>query len=210
MIRVLVADDHTIVREGLKQILSDTPDIKVADEAANAKEVITKVSDNDYDLVLLDISFPGRSGVDILKQLKCLKPKLPVLILSMYPEEQYAVRSLKSGASGYLTKESASDELITAIRQVTKGKKYITASLAERLVFELDKDYEDQPHEILSDREYQVMCLVASGKTVTEIAGALSLSVKTISTYRGRILQKMDMKNNAQLIRYAIEHGLVD
>ena len=123
MIRVLVADDHTIVREGLKQILSDTPDIEVADEAANAKEVITKVSDNDYDLVLLDISFPGRSGIDILKQLKCSKPKLPVLILSMYPEEQYAVRSLKAGASGYLTKESASDELIEAIRQVTKGKR---------------------------------------------------------------------------------------
>ena len=139
MIRVLVADDHTIVREGLKQILSDTPDIEVADEAANAKEVITKVSDYNYDLVLLDISFPGRSGIDILKQLKCSKPKLPVLILSMYPEEQYAVRSLRAGASGYLTKESASDELISAIRQVTKGKRYITSSLAERLVFELER-----------------------------------------------------------------------
>jgi DNA-binding NarL/FixJ family response regulator len=209
MIRILVADDHTIVREGLKQILSDTPDIEVADEAANAKEVITKVSDNDYDLVLLDISFPGRSGVDILKQLKCSKPKLPVLILSMYPEEQYAVRSLRAGASGYLTKESASDELISAIRQVTKGKRYITASLAERLVFELEKDYEDQPHEVLSDREYQVMCLIASGKTVKEIAEALSLSVKTISTHRSRILRKMAMDNNAQLTHYAIKRGLV-
>ena len=209
MIRVLVADDHTIVREGLKQILSDTPDIEVADEAANAKEVITKVSDSDYDLVLLDISFPGRSGVDVLKQLKCLKPKLPVLILSMYPEEQYAVRSLRAGASGYVTKESASDELIAAIRQVTKGKKYITTSLAERLVFELEKDYGDQPHEILSDREYQVMCLIASGKTVKEIAEALSLSVKTISTHRSRILRKMAMRNNAQLTHYAIKHGLV-
>ena len=209
MIRVLVADDHTIVREGLKQILSDTTDIEVADEAANAKEVITKVSDRDYDLVLLDISFPGRSGVDILKQLKCLKPKLPVLILSMYPEEQYAVRSLKAGASGYLTKESASDELIAAIRQVTKGKKYITTSLAERLVFELEKDYEDQLHEVLSDREYQVMCLIASGKTVKEIAEALSLSVKTISTHRSRILQKMGMRNNAQLTHYAIKLDLV-
>ena len=209
MIRVLVADDHTIVREGLKQILSDTPDIEVADEAANAKEVITKVNDSDYDLVLLDISFPGRSGVDVLKQLKCLKPKLPVLILSMYPEEQYAVRSLRAGASGYVTKESASDELIAAIRQVTKGKKYITTSLAERLVFELEKDYGDQPHEILSDREYQVMCLIASGKTVKEIAEALSLSVKTISTHRSRILRKMAMRNNAQLTHYAIKHGLV-
>ena len=209
MIRVLDADDHTIVREGLKQILSDTPDIEVADEAANAKEVITKVSDTDYDLVLLDISFPGRSGVDILKQLKCSKPKLPVLILSMYPEEQYAIRSLKAGASGYLTKESASDELIAAIRQVTKGKKYITASLAERLVFELEKEYEDKPHEVLSDREYQVMCLIASGKTVKEIAEALSLSVKTISTHRSRILRKMAMENNAQLTHYAIKHGLV-
>lgn len=210
MIRVLVADDHTIVREGLKQILSDTPDIEVADEAANAKEVITKVSDNEYDLVLLDISFPGRSGIDILKQLKCLKPKLPVLILSMYPEEQYAIRSLKAGASGYVTKESASDELIAAIRQVTKGKKYITTSLAERLVFELEKDYEDQPHEVLSDREYQVMCLIASGKTVKEIAEALSLSVKTISTHRSRILRKMAMHNNAQLTHYAIKLGLVE
>ncbi len=209
MIRVLVADDHTIVREGLKQILSDTPDIEVADEAANAKEVITKVSDNEYDLVLLDISFPGRSGIDILKQLKCLKPKLPILILSMYPEEQYAVRSLKAGASGYLTKESASDELIAAIHHVTKGKKYITTSLAERLVFELEKDYEDQLHEVLSDREYQVMCLIASGKTVKEIAAALSLSVKTISTHRSRILTKMGMKNNAQLTHYSIKHGLV-
>ena len=210
MIRVLVADDHTIVREGLKQILSDTPDIEVADEAGNAKEVILKVSDNDYDLVLLDISFPGRSGVDILKQLKCLKPKLPVLILSMYPEEQYAIRSLKAGASGYLTKESASDELIAAIRQVTKGKKYITISLAERLVFELGKDYEDQPHEVLSDREYQVMCLIASGKAVKEIAEALSLSVKTISTHRSRILRKMGMRNSSQLTHYAIKQGLVD
>jgi len=209
MIRVLVADDHTIVREGLKQILSDTPDIEVAEEAANAKEVITKVSDNDYDLVLLDISFPGRSGIDILKQLKCLKPKLPVLILSMYPEEQYAVRSLKAGASGYLTKESASDELINAIRKVTQGQKYITTSLAERLVFELDKDYGDQPHEILSDREYQVMCLIASGKTVKEIAEALSLSVKTISTHRSRILTKMAMRNNSQLTHYAIKNKLV-
>jgi len=209
MIRVLVADDHTIVREGLKQILSDIPDIEVAGEAAYANEVISKVSDNDYDLVLLDISFPGRSGVDILKQLKCLKPKLPVLILSMYPEEQYAVRSLKAGASGYLTKESASDELISAIRQVTKGKKYITTSLAERLVFKLEKDYEDLPHEVLSDREYQVMCLIASGKTVKEIAEALSLSVKTISTHRSRILQKMDMRNSSQLTHYAIKYGLV-
>lgn len=209
MIRVLVADDHTIVREGLKQILSDTPDIEVADEAANAKEVITKISENDYDLVLLDVSFPGRSGIDVLKQLKCLKQKLPVLILSMYPEEQYAIRSLKAGASGYLTKESASDELIAAIRQVTKGKRYITTSLAERLVFELEKDYEDQPHELLSDREYQVMCLIGSGKTVKEIADALSLSVKTISTHRSRILKKMGMRNNAQLTHYAIKQKLV-
>ena len=193
MIKVLVADDHTLVRKGLKQILLDAEDIQHVDEAKDGKETLNKVNEEDYDLVLLDISLPGRSGIDVLKQLKCTKPKLPVLILSMHPEEQYAVRSLRAGAAGYLTKESAPDELIDAIKKVAAGGKYITASLAE----------------ILSDREYQVMCLIASGKTVKEIAEALNLSVKTISTHRSRILNKMRMDNNAQLTHYAIKRGLV-
>lgn len=210
MIKVLVADDHTLVREGLKQIFSSFPDIVVADEASNGKEVLNKVWKNNYGVVLLDISFPGRSGLDILKQLKCIKPKLPVLILSMHPEEQYAVRALRSGASGYLTKDSVPEELIEAIRKVSLGKKYITYSLAEKLAFDLDVGTQKPLYETLSDREYQVMCMIASGKTVSQIARELSLSVKTISTHRAHILEKMKMKNNAQLTHYAIKLGLVD
>ena len=209
MIKVLIADDHTLVRKGLKQILLDAEDIQHVDEAKDGKETLNKVDEEDYDLVLLDISLPGRSGIDVLKQLKCTKPNLPVLILSMHPEEQYAVRSLRAGAAGYLTKESAPDELIDAIKKVAAGGKYITASLAEKLAGELGPDAEKLLHEILSDREYQVMCLIASGKTVKEIAEALNLSVKTISTHRSRILNKMRMDNNAQLTHYAIKRGLV-
>lgn len=210
MIKVLIVDDHTIVREGLRQILEETPDIVVAGEASSAQEVMDKVWNRSFDLVLLDISLPGRSGLDVLKQLKSIKPDLPILILSMHPEEQYAVRSLRAKASGYLTKESASDELIKAIRKVSKGRKYITSSLAEKLAFELEDSSGGSSHEKLSDREFQVMCMIASGKRVKEIADALSLSVKTISTYRTRILKKMNMRNNSQLIHYAIKSGLVD
>ncbi len=209
MIRVLIADDHTLVRKGLKQLLLDTKDIERVDEARDGKETINKVSKKDYNLVLLDISLPGRSGIDVLKQLKSLKPKLPVLILSMHPEEQYAVRSLRAGASGYLTKESAPDELIDAIRKVAGGGKYITSSLAEKLAGEIGPSTEKPIHETLSDREYQVMCMIASGKTVKDISEELNLSVKTISTHRSRILRKMHMDNNAQLTHYAIKHGLV-
>ncbi len=210
MIKVLVADDHTLVRKGLKQLLLETKDIEEVDEARDGKETITKVNKKDYDLVLLDISLPGRSGIDVLKQLKYSKPGLPVLILSMHPEEQYAVRSLRAGAAGYLTKESAPVELIAAIRKVARGGKYITASLAEKLAGEIGPSSEKLLHEMLSDREYQVMCMIASGKPVKEIAEALNLSVKTISTHRARILRKMHMDNNAQLTHYAIKHGLVD
>jgi len=210
MIKVLIVDDHTIVREGLRQILEETLDIAVTGEASSAQEVINKVKNNDFDIVLLDISLPGRSGLDVLKQLKSIKPDLPVLILSMHPEEQYAIRSLRAKASGYLTKESASDELIKAIRKVAQGRKYITSSLAERLAFELEDNASCSYHEKLSDREYQVMCMIATGKRVKEIADALSLSVKTISTYRTRILKKMNMKNTSHLIYYAIKSGLVD
>jgi two-component system invasion response regulator UvrY len=209
MIKVLIADDHTLVRKGLKQILLETKDFEDVDEANDGKETINKISKKNYDLVLLDISLPGRSGIDVLKQLKCLKPDLPVLILSMHPEEQYAVRSLRAGAAGYLTKESAPDELIDAIRKVAGGRMYITASLAEKLAEEIGPASGKLLHERLSDREYQVMCMIASGKTVKEIAEILNLSVKTISTFRSRLLKKMYMDNNAQLTHYAVKHNLV-
>ena len=210
MIKILIADDHVIVREGLKQIVAETSDMVVSDEAGSGHEVLNKVLKNDYDVLVLDITMPGRGGLDVLKQIKSQKPELPVLVLSVHPEEQYAVRTLKAGASGYLTKESAPDELIAAIRKVSVGKKYVSPSLAEKLVFELEIDTEKPLHEALSDREYQVMCMIASGKTVKEIAEELFLSVKTISTYRSRILEKMKMKNNAELTYYAIKHGLVE
>jgi two-component system invasion response regulator UvrY len=209
MIRLLIGDDHAVVRKGMKQILAETRDIVVADEAGNGREVLDKVRKDDFDMVLLDISMPGRDGLEVLKELKNLRPKLPVLMLSMYPEEQYAVRSLRSGASGYLTKDSAPDELIAAIRKVSSGGKYVSVSLAEKLAHKLGAGEERPLHEELSDREYQVMCMIASGKTVKEIGEQLSLSVKTVSTYRSRILAKMRMKGNADLTRYAIENRLV-
>ncbi|MFI5293747.1 MAG: response regulator [Thermodesulfovibrionales bacterium] len=210
MIKILIADDHRIVREGLKQILAETQDMIVTDEANNAQEVLKKVWDNDYDVLLLDISMPGRSGLDILKQLKSDRPKLSVLVLSMYSEEQYALRALRAGASGYMTKESAPDELIEAIRKVSTGRKYISPSVAEKLAFSLESGDERPPQETLSDREFQVMCMIASGKTIKAIADELSLSVKTVSTYRARILEKMRMKNNAELTHYAIQNKLVE
>ena len=210
MIKILIADDHAIVREGLKQILSESPDLVVVAEASSGQEVLEKISKNDLDLVVLDIAMPGRGGLDILKEIKTQKPRLPVLMLSMYPEEQYAIRVLKSGASGYLTKESAPSELVMAIRQISQGKKYISPSLAEKLAIDLELSPDKLPHEILSDREYQVMCMIASGKTLKEIADGLSLSIKTISTYRSRILEKMNMKTNAELTHYAIKNNLVD
>ncbi len=209
MIKLLVADDHAIVRKGIAQIIAETTDIVVAGEARNGQEVMEKANTDDYDLVLLDISMPGRDGLEILKTLKRQWPKLAVLILSMYPEEQYAVRALRSDASGYLTKESAPDELVAAIRKVSAGRKYISVSLAEKLVAKLELHQAQAPHEQLSDREYQIMCMIASGKTQTKIADALSLSIKTISTYRTRLLKKMHMKSNAEITRYAIENKLV-
>lgn len=210
MIRVLIADDHQIVREGLKQILAETSDIAAVGEASNAGEVLTQVLKNDYDVVLLDISMPGRSGLEILRELKSAKAGLKILMLSMHPEEHYAVRALKAGASGYLTKDRAPEELIEAIRRVSLGGKYISATLAEKLAFYLEEDSEKPPHERLSDREYEVMRMLASGKTVKEIAQELSLSVKTISTHRTRLLRKMNMKTNAQLASYAIQNKLVE
>jgi DNA-binding NarL/FixJ family response regulator len=209
-IRILIADDHPIVRAGFKQVLSETPDLVVADEAGNGQEVLEHLKKKKYDVVLLDISMPGKNGLEILKELKTDYPKLPVLILSIYPEEQYAIRALKAGAAGYLTKESAPHELISAIRKISAGGRYISASLAEKLATYLNVDMTKSPHETLYDREHQVMRLIASGKTVSEIAESLNLSVKTISTYRTHILEKMKMKNNAEITLYAVQNKLVE
>lgn len=197
MIKILIADDHAIVRKGLVQILADSPDAIVIAEASDGEEVFGKVSGGDFDLVLLDISMPGRGGLDVLKELKSRNPGLPVLILSMHPEEQYAVRALRCGASGYLTKGSASDELLHAINKVLSGGKYISSSLAEKLAESLGNNAEKAPHETLSNREYQVMRMIGAGKTASEIAAEMSLSVKTISTFRARTPHKMKMKNNS-------------
>lgn len=210
MTRILIADDHTIVREGLKQILEETKDLVVTGEAANGHEALDCVRRRDFDAVLLDISMPGRNGIDILKEIRTERPNLPVLVLSMHSEEQYAVRALRAGASGYITKESPPDELILAIRKVATGKKYIGPTLAEKLASVLEKGKDKHLHEALSDREYQVLCMIASGKSVKEIGEELSLSIKTISTYRTRILEKMGMKTNAQLTHYAIQNRLVE
>lgn len=209
MTKILIADDHAILRKGLRRILTEMDEGYDIDEASNGYEVIDKIREMDYDLILLDISMPGLSGLDALKQIKAENPKLPVLILTMHPEEQYALRALKAGASGYLTKESVPDELMNAIRKILRGGKYIGNSLAERLAFAFDEKTEKQPHELLSDREYQVFLLIASGKGLTEIAEVMSLSVKTVSTYRSRILDKMKMKSNAELIHYAIKNKLL-
>jgi len=208
-IRILIADDHPIVRAGFKLVISDTQDMTVADEAGNGQEVLNLIRKKDYDIVLLDISMPGRNGLEVLKDLKAEKPKLPVMILSIYPEEQYAVRALRAGASGYMTKASAPNELIAAIRKISQGGKYISASLAEKLTEYLDEDANKPLHEKLSDREYQVMLLIASGKTVSDIADELCLSVKTVSTYRSHIIDKMRLKNNAEITLYAVQNNLI-
>jgi two-component system invasion response regulator UvrY len=210
MLKIIIADDHPIVRAGMKQIISEASDLIVADEASDGRQLLGKLRKENFDVVILDISMPHMDGLDVLKQLKIDQPKLPVIVLSIHPEDQYALRVLKAGASGYVTKVSAPDELINAIRKVCRGGKYISPSIAEKLAFQLEANFEEMPHEALSDREYQVLCLLASGKTVTDIADELALSVKTVSTYRARILEKMNMKNNAELIHYAVQNKLVD
>ena len=209
-IKVLIADDHAIVREGLKQILADTRDIMVAGDAENGFEALKLIRRSPSDVVLLDISMPDRSGIEVLKQLRKEFPKLAVLMLSMHREDQYAIRALKAGAAGYLNKQSAPAELVTAIRQVAAGRKYVSLALAEELANQLDEDHEQPPHAALSDREYQTMTMIASGKTVSDIAAELTLSVKTISMYRSRVLQKMKLRHNAELTHYAIKNRLVD
>jgi len=210
MLKILVADDHPVFCRGLKQIVAETLDMVVADQVSSGHEALNRARTGSYDLVLLDISMPDGSGMDVLGQLRAEQPDLPVLVLSMHPEEQYAVRALKAGASGYLMKQSTPEELVTAIRKIAAGGRYVSDSLAERLAAIVQGIEGQAPHERLSDREYQVMCMIASGKTVTKIASELSLSVKTVSTYRSRILEKMDMDGIAELIRYATRNSLVD
>jgi DNA-binding NarL/FixJ family response regulator len=213
MLRILIVDDHAVVRRGLKEIILETVSIDSGfDEAASGREALLKVTNNNYDLVLLDISMPGRNGLDTLKTIKAEKPDLPVLILSMYPEEQFALRSFKAGASGYITKESAPEELQFAINMILLGKKYLSSYCSEMLLSELsnEKVAIESPHLILSNREYHVACMIAAGKSLKEIAIELVLSDKTISTYRSRILNKMNLKTNAELINYAIKHNMVN
>jgi len=207
--RFLIADDHSIVRRGLKQIISEAFPGSIIDEVVDAEDLLKKAMMETWDVVISDISMPGRSGLDVLQQIKQHHPKLPVLILSMYPEDQYAIRVLKAGASGYLGKDSAPEELVAAINKLLLGKKYITSSIAERLATALDQDIDKDPHEYLSDREFEVLKQLASGKTVSDIAQRLSLSVTTVSTYRARIMSKMNLKSNADLTLYAIEKKLI-
>ncbi|TFW29265.1 response regulator transcription factor [Massilia arenosa] len=209
-IRVFIADDHAIVREGLKQILSESPDIVVAGEAENGVDAVKNFRKAKCQVMLLDISMPDRSGIEVLKQIKKDHPDVNVLMLSMHREDQYAIRSLKAGAAGYMTKQSAPKELVTAIRQVAAGQKYVSAALAQELANQLGENHEALPHEALSDREFQTLTMIASGMTVSAIAKELSLSVKTISEYRARLLVKMKLKNSAELTHYAIKNQLID
>lgn len=210
MIHVVVADDHGIVREGLRQILSAQPDLAVAGEAANHSELIALLRRSACDALVLDIAMPGKNGIETLKQVKQEWPKLPVLMLSMYSEDQYAVRAFKAGASGYLTKLAAAGQVVEAIRRITQGRRYITPELAEALAASFDRDHESPAHKALSDREFSVLRFIAAGKTLTEIGATLSLSPKTVSVYRARLLTKLHLRTNAELTRYAIENGLLE
>lgn len=208
MPKYLIIDDHPIVRKGLRQTLEEMPGVSMITEAGNSQEGLREFLDNDFDAVLLDINLPGKSGLEILADMKAMKPKVPVLIISMYPEEQYAIRALKSGASGYLTKEKASDELPQAILKLTSGGKYITPSIAEKIFNGFDS--ESSKHELLSNREFEVMMHISKGKPIKEIANMLSVSEKTVSTYRSRILEKMNMQSNADIVKYMIREDLID
>jgi DNA-binding NarL/FixJ family response regulator len=210
MIRIVIADDHAILRQGLRQILTSQPDMEVVGEAANYAEVMQQVRRETCDVLVLDIAMPGKNGIETLKQVKHEYPKLPVLMLSMYPEDQYAVRALKAGASGYLNKVSAADQLVHALRQLARGRRYITAELADSLAATLTGNQDVPPHELLSDREFQTLCQIAGGKTLAQIADELVVSPKTISVYRARLLAKLKLTTNAELTRYALENKLVE
>ena len=210
MIKVLIADDHTLIRKGLKQILDDTNDMRVTGEAETGMEAIQLADQQPFDMILLDISLPDRNGVEVLKQLKLNHPDVPILMLSMHAEDQYAIRSMKAGASGYVNKQSAPSQLVNAIRQVAQGKKYISMELANQLAEGISAGYQELAHQSLSNREYQTLCLMAQGKKLSEMAEIMSLSPKTISVYRARLLEKMKLKNNAEAIHYAISNHLID
>ena len=208
--RVLIADDHAVFRRGLRETLAEFFFKVTFGEAKTAQETVELVRRHAWDVVILDISMPGKSGLDVLDELRRLRPRLPILLLSMHPEEQFARRALKTGAAGYLTKESVPEELKEAVRKVVAGGRYVSATLAEKLAVDLREGADTPLHELLSDREFQVLRMIASGKSVKDIAEELSLSVKTVSTYRARILEKSGMKTNAELIRYALQSQLVD
>ncbi|CAG0947377.1 Response regulator UvrY [Anaerolineae bacterium] len=210
MINILIADDHVLVREGLKKIIKSESDMTICGEASNASEVFERVSDAGTDIVLLDISMPGSTGLEVLERLKRDHPKLPILILSMHPEDSFAVRAFKAGAAGYITKGSAVEELVQAIRKIVGGGKYVTPTLAEKLASELETDHTRLPHEMLSNREFQIMRLIAAGKKISAIAEELALAPSTVNTYRVRILEKMNMRSNAELTRYAVENELIE
>jgi DNA-binding NarL/FixJ family response regulator len=209
MMRILIVDDHAILRRGLRELLSNEFRGAAFGEASNARQALEKLREKEWDVALLDITLPGKNGLDLLKELRTEWPRLPVLVLSAHPEDQFAVRVLKAGAGGYMTKESAPEELAKAVRKVLAGGRYVSPELAEKLALGVKKDFMRTPHETLSDREYVVMSRIASGKTVTEIAGELSLSPKTVSTYRARVLEKLSVKNSAEIVQYAIRNGLV-
>lgn len=208
-LKIFIADDHSLIREGLKKLLLYETDLKIVGEADNPDDTVSFIINNEVDIVILDINLPGKSGLEILKPLKMLKPNLHVLILSMYPEDQFAERSIKAGASGYLTKDAAPEELIKAIRKVARGGKYISEHLAEKIIFKKEPGSEFS-HESLSDREFQVLKLMAIGKAQVDIAAELNLSTSTVNTYRSRVLEKLGLKSNAELIHYALEHKLID
>jgi DNA-binding NarL/FixJ family response regulator len=210
MIRVVIADDHTLVREGLKQLLRAAGGIDVIGEARDGHDVLKAIRESDFDVLLLDMSMPGKSGMELIKQVKSEKPRLRILVLSMHQEHQYAVRAIKSGASGYLTKDSASTQLVSAIEKVAGGGAFISAEVAEQLALGAMPQSEGLPHTALSDREYQVFQMLVSGQAVTAIADELNLSVKTVSTHKARLMEKMGIDNQAELVRYAIRHRLVD
>ncbi len=210
MIKILIADDHAIVREGLKQIVAEESDMIVSGEAENAAGMMDLLNNNSYDIVILDINMPGKSGLEALKDLKTTFPDLPVLILSMYSEDQYGLRAIRAGAAGYLKKVSAPEELVRAIRLINNGGKYISQELAEKMADSFGSVKESMPHETLSDREFQIMCAIASGKSAEVIARELSISVHTIYSYRNRIFEKMGLKTNVELTQYAIQNGLIE
>lgn len=210
IIKIIIADDHAFLREGIKKTISDEIDMKIIGEASNATEAVNLIKNSEPDIAIVDISMPGKSGLDVLKDLKAMKKNFKVLILSMHPEDRFAIRALKAGASGYLTKESAPDELVKAIRTILTGRKYVSIALAERLADILSDDTNKLPHELLSDREYEVFIKIASGKKATEIAELLSISIHTVNTYRARILEKLSMSSNVELSQYAMHNNLID